>query len=42
LQLDPKALARQKAQEVRDEKHKAQMKRETSGMKKMSSFFTRS
>ena len=41
LQLDPKVLARQKAQEVRDEKRSAQMKRETAGMKKMSSFFAR-
>jgi hypothetical protein len=41
LQLDPKVLSRQKALEAREEKRSAQIKRETSGMKKMSSFFTR-
>ena len=40
-QVDPKALARQKAQEAREEKQKAQIKRETAGMKTMSSFFSR-
>lgn len=38
-QVDPKEVAKLRALEAREEKKMQQVKRETTGMKKMSSFF---
>ena len=41
MQLDAKAIARMKAREAAAEKKAQQIKRQSAGMKKMSSFFSK-